>query len=132
MLGSEIKQTYIFALLFILTLTMPKFLKWNNPPSIFGTVHYHFRDIKTKTQSWSANSIEPGLALNCWQRLITFGVGRIRVKGYFIIVSLNLFIISPTHNLFKSLRSQTSLLLQVSKEKNEKKMKEKKERKKMK
>ena len=26
-----------------------EFLKWNNPPSIFGTVHYHFRDIKMKT-----------------------------------------------------------------------------------
>ena len=37
-----------------------EFLKWNNPTSIFGTLHYHFRDIKMKTQSWSANSIEPG------------------------------------------------------------------------
>ena len=36
-----------------------EFLKWNNPPSIFGTVHYHFRDIKMKTWSWSANSLEP-------------------------------------------------------------------------
>ena len=26
-----------------------EFLKWNNPPSIFGTVHYHFRDIEMKT-----------------------------------------------------------------------------------
>ena len=26
-----------------------KFLKWNNPPSILGTVHNHFRDINMKT-----------------------------------------------------------------------------------
>ena len=25
------------------------FLKWNNSSSIFGTLHYHFRDIKMKT-----------------------------------------------------------------------------------
>ena len=25
-----------------------EFLKWNNPPSILGTAHYHFRDIKMK------------------------------------------------------------------------------------
>ena len=37
-----------------------KFLKWNNPPYSFGTVHHHFRDIKMKTLSWSSNSIEPG------------------------------------------------------------------------
>ena len=37
-----------------------EFLKCNNPYSIFGTFHYHFRDIKMKTWSWSANSIEPG------------------------------------------------------------------------
>ena len=37
-----------------------EFLKWNNPPYIFVTVHYHFRDIKMKTWNWSANSIEPG------------------------------------------------------------------------
>ena len=24
-------------------------LKWNNPPSIFGTLHYHFTDNKKKT-----------------------------------------------------------------------------------
>ena len=45
-----------------------------------------FRDIKMKTYSWPANSIEPGqdvqasMTLYWWQRLITFGVGRIRVK----------------------------------------------------
>ena len=40
-----------------------EFLKWNNPPSIFKTVHYHLRDIKVKTwklvRSWSADSMEP-------------------------------------------------------------------------
>ena len=47
----------------VLTMFNPyhaEFLKWNDPPSIFGTIHYHFRDIKMKTKSWSANSIEPG------------------------------------------------------------------------
>ena len=40
-----------------------------------------FRDIKVITWSWSANSIEPSqTALYWWQRLITFGFGRIRVK----------------------------------------------------
>ena len=41
--------------------------------------HYHFWDIKTKPKSWSANSIEPGQTAR-WQRLITFGVVRIRVN----------------------------------------------------
>ena len=26
-----------------------EFLKWNNPLSIYGTFHYHFRDVKMKT-----------------------------------------------------------------------------------
>ena len=26
-----------------------EFLKWNNVPYTFGTVHYHFRDIKIRT-----------------------------------------------------------------------------------
>ena len=60
-----------------------EFLKWNNPPYIFGTVHYHFRDIKTRTllvsQSDYTNMLA-GLALYWWQRLITFGFGRIRVN----------------------------------------------------
>ena len=44
---------------FLLYTSQPaEFLKWNNPPSIFGTVHYFFRDIKIR--SWSASSIEPG------------------------------------------------------------------------
>ena len=28
-----------------------EFLKWNNPPSIFGTVHDNFSDIKKGTRS---------------------------------------------------------------------------------
>ena len=67
-----------------------EFHKWNNPPSIFGIVHYHFRDIKMKTESWSPNSIEPGQTAWMWrltsgsilvaEASITFGVGRIRVN----------------------------------------------------
>ena len=65
-----------------------EFLKWNNPSSTFGTIHYHFRDIKMKTwvlvsQQYMALSdctnVQADLALYCWQRLI-FGVCRIRVK----------------------------------------------------
>ena len=26
-----------------------EFLQWNNPPPIFGIVHYHFKDIKIST-----------------------------------------------------------------------------------
>ena len=26
-----------------------EFIKWNNPPYNFGTVHYHFKDIKMRT-----------------------------------------------------------------------------------
>ena len=56
-----------------------EFLKWSNPPSVFDTFHYHFKDIKMKTLSWSANSIrawsdftdvQAGLALYWWQWLI--------------------------------------------------------------
>ena len=36
-------------------------------------------DIMMKTYSWSANSIELGQTAR-WQKLITFGVGRIRIK----------------------------------------------------
>ena len=49
-----------------------EFLKWSNPPSIFGTVHYHFRDIEMRTWSWSDTIIEPGQTARMWQRLVTF------------------------------------------------------------
>ena len=41
-------------LVYMLTLTMPNFLgkKWNNPPYIFGTVHYHLLDVKVKSWCW--------------------------------------------------------------------------------
>ena len=31
-----------------------KFLKWNNPPSIFGTLHYHYRDENLVSQQYRA------------------------------------------------------------------------------
>ena len=66
-----------------------KFLKWNNPSYLFGTVHYHFKgyqdeNLKLDSQQYRAWSdcmdVQAGLAQYCWQRLITFGVGKIRVK----------------------------------------------------
>ena len=66
------------------------FLKWNNPPYILVTFHYHFSDIKMRIWSWPDNSIEPGqnagLALYWWQRLNTFGSGRIRVKCWETVI----------------------------------------------
>ena len=65
-----------------LTLTMPNFLNETIHLKFFGTVHYHFRDIKMKSQQYRAWShcmkVKAGLALYLWQRLITFGVGRIQ------------------------------------------------------
>ena len=68
-----------------------EFLKWNNPPSIIGTVHYHFyvyqdENLKLASQQYRARpdctDVRTNLALYCWQRLITFGVGRIRDNLY--------------------------------------------------
>ena len=63
-----------------------EFLKWNSPPSIFGTVHYKFLGIsRRELEIWSANSIEPGQNAG-WPgyilvaKAITFGFGRIRVN----------------------------------------------------
>ena len=60
-------------------------LKWNNPPSSFETLHYHFFRISR----WSANSEEPGQTAGmcrlAWLCLITLGSSRIKVnsgKGY--------------------------------------------------
>ena len=56
---------------------------------MFGTVHYHFMDIKIRTHRlvshqyrvWSdCTYAQAGLALYWWQMLITFGSGRIRVN----------------------------------------------------
>ena len=43
-----------------LTLNLPNLLNGINPPSIFGTVQLHFRDIRVRIRWWSGNSIEPG------------------------------------------------------------------------
>ena len=55
----------------MLTHTHAEFLTWNNPSYIFGTVNYHFENMKY---------VQASLALYWWQRLLTFGIGRIRVK----------------------------------------------------
>ena len=71
-------------ILYIITLTMS-----NNPTFILRTVHYHFQGHQDKNlnlvsqqyRTWSdCTDVQSGLALYWWQRLITFGVGRIRVK----------------------------------------------------
>ena len=50
-----------------LTLTMPNFLN--------GIIHQQYR-------AWSdCTDVQAGLALHWWQRLLTFGVGRIRVNN---------------------------------------------------
>ena len=64
-------------------------LKWNNPPYIFGTIHYHFNGYQNENlklvshqyRAWSdCTDVQPGLALYWWQRQITIGVDRIRVN----------------------------------------------------
>ena len=39
---------------------MPNYLNGINHLPFSGLSNYHFRDVKMKTLSWSANSIEPG------------------------------------------------------------------------
>ena len=55
----------------------------------FGTVYYHFQghqdeNLKMVSQQYRAwldcTDVQAGLALYWWESLITFGVGRIRVK----------------------------------------------------
>ena len=63
---------------------LAEFLRWINPPSVFGTVHYHFKgyqdgNLKLVSQQYRAWS-DCTDALYWWQRLITLGVGRIRVN----------------------------------------------------
>ena len=63
-----------------------KFLKWNNPPYIFGTFYCHFlgENLKLVSQQYRAwsdcTNMQAGLVLFWWQRLITFGSIGIRVK----------------------------------------------------
>ena len=56
----------------ILTLILLNFLKWNNPPSIFGSLHYHLKgyqdeNLKSVSQRYRAWSdcadVLTGLAL---------------------------------------------------------------------
>ena len=67
-----------------------EFLKWNNPPSIFDTLHYYFMGYQDENlnyviqqyiiwSDWHGSAGWPGSIYWC-QRLTTFGVGRIRVK----------------------------------------------------
>ena len=64
----------------LLNFTIIYLLKWNNQPSIFGTLHYHFfgvrelKNLKLVSQQYRAWSdftdVQAGLALYRWQRLI--------------------------------------------------------------
>ena len=66
-------------------------IKWNNPPSIFGTVQ------TWRIWSWSASSLEPGLTVHTlywWQRFNTFSSSGIMVNVKYmfktLLVTLNL------------------------------------------
>ena len=101
----------------VLTLIMPNFLNEIILPTFLSLSIIIFKDVKIWTWSWSANSIEPGqTAWMCrlallytggkgqslsvlagsglnrliflWQRPITFGVGRIRVKQTILKVEI--------------------------------------------
>ena len=76
-----------------------EFLKWNNPLSNFGTVHYHFQgyevdNLKMVSQlyrAWSdCTDEQAGLTLYLWERLITFSFYRIRVRSYFLVAYFNI------------------------------------------
>ena len=56
-----------------------EFLKWNNPPFIYGTFHYHFSGY----QDENLVGIEPAQTeqILVGKAIITFGVGRIGVKN---------------------------------------------------
>ena len=86
---------------FVLTLTMPNF--WNE------IIHLTFLALsiiileisRLKTWSWSeCTDVQAGLALYCWQRLITFGSGRIRVNNIILhsrspkFISIYMFVVS--------------------------------------
>ena len=62
-----------------------EFLKLNNPPSIYGTIHfkgYQDENLKLVSQEYRASmDVQAGLALYWWERLVTFGVGRISVNN---------------------------------------------------
>ena len=55
-----------------------------------------------KSLSWSANTdVQAGLALYWWQRLITFGSGRIRVNNEEGKIGLHFKLISKTTQMLK-------------------------------
>ena len=60
--------------MYFLTLNLSNFSKWNNPTSIFGTVHFHFKDLKNENlklvsqqyRAWSdCTGAQVGLVLYC-------------------------------------------------------------------
>ena len=65
-----------------------EFLKWNNPPSIYGTFHYQFKGYQDENlmlvSPGQTARMQSGLALYWWQRLITLGIDRIRVNVHFL------------------------------------------------
>ena len=83
----------MYPLKFLINPYHVKFLKWNNPSYIYGTFWYNFKVyqdeilklVSQQIRAWSDyTDVQAGLALYWWQRLIIFGVGRIRVKLYFL------------------------------------------------
>ena len=55
-----ISMNFILKIIENINVYQAEILKWNNPPSIFGTFHNHFSNIKMRTCSWSSNNIEYG------------------------------------------------------------------------
>ena len=70
----------------LLTLIMPNFLNGKIHLPFLALSIIIFRDIKMKTYSWSASSIEPGQTA----RMCTFGVGRIRVNMTSLLILINI------------------------------------------
>ena len=56
-----------------------KFFNWNHPSSISDTVHYHFQGYYGENLVGQP-TVQSLVRLHRWQRLITIGAGRIRVK----------------------------------------------------
>ena len=77
-----VKSSYylLFCILFPFNPYHAKFLKWNNPPSIYGTVQRYqdenFKLVSQQYRAWSdCTDVQADPALYWWQRLITFGAG---------------------------------------------------------
>ena len=73
---------------YLLTLNLPNFLNgiiifhfWNCPLSFMGYQDENLKLVSQQYRAWSdCTDVQAGLAQYWWQRLITFSVGRIRVK----------------------------------------------------